>query len=168
MMSNKIKATVICVTTVWQTSCITSLNPSSSPMRWVLILFLRKQLKGKERPKPTVNPEAELWLKPMSAHLCSFLPVYFPVAYQWCWGHGEHSDYWVSECSPRQERELALIDSSACLGGKSTGLGIHLGRPDSSTSCVTLCTSFTSLGLSIFIYKVGLLTLTGQSALMVK
>lgn len=78
MMSNKIKAMVISVTTVCQASCITSLNPSSSPMRWVLVLSLRKLLRGKERPKPKVNPVAELRLKSMSAHLCpctSLLPT---------------------------------------------------------------------------------------------
>lgn len=66
----------------------------------------------------------------IQAHVRPPLPVYFPVAYQWCWAHGEHSDYWVSECSLRQEQELALIDGSACPDGKNTGLGIHLGRPE--------------------------------------
>lgn len=33
-------------------------------------------------------------------------------------------------------------------------------NPDFSTSCVALCISLTSVGLSIFVYKVGLLTLT--------
>lgn len=78
---------------------------------------------------------------------------------------------WVN-VHPGKEGSQYLLRAPHTLAGRKLVWGSTLtdlgSNPDYSTSYVTLCTSLTSLGLSIFIYKVDLLTLTGQSVVRVK
>ena len=126
---------------------------------------------SEQRKAHTQTCRAKLWFKVLGSP--GSVP-FFPFTYMSPANGAKHMvNTWAGKYLPRPGREPTFIQGSTYTSGKNTVVlrftsAVLHSNPDSSNGCVTLCTSPTSLGLSIFIYKMGLLILTWHSVVKVK